>query len=125
MPKRGYSQGSQRTCPVWVRGPLCNFILGEDEQTLEGVVLAALAAQGGSLAVVETFTAGQIAAASPICPAREVVLRRPRRPRPGRARRHPRPRRRADIRRIEPRGGPTGWRRPAARRPAPATHSPW
>jgi nicotinamide-nucleotide amidase len=45
-----------------VRRRLGNFILGEDDQTLEGVVLAALAAREGSLAVVETFTAGQIAA---------------------------------------------------------------
>src|SRR3954469_5742859 len=34
-----------------VRKQLGNFILGEDDQTLEGVVLAALAARGGSLAV--------------------------------------------------------------------------
>src|ERR1700719_2815483 len=45
-----------------VRRRLGNFILGEDDQTLEGVVLAALEAQQGSLAVVETLTAGQIAA---------------------------------------------------------------
>src|SRR5215831_11468905 len=41
-----------------VRKRLSNFILGEDDQTLEGVVLAHLAAREGSLAVVETFTAG-------------------------------------------------------------------
>src|SRR5207248_3075667 len=43
-----------------VRRRLGNFILGEDDQTLEGVVLAALAARQGSLAVVATFTGGQI-----------------------------------------------------------------
>ena len=45
-----------------VRKRLGNFILAEDEQTLEGVVLAALAERQGSLAIVETFTSGQIAA---------------------------------------------------------------
>src|SRR3954466_1237082 len=44
-----------------VRKRLGNFILGEDDQTLEGVVLTALAERNGTLAVVETFTAGQIA----------------------------------------------------------------
>src|SRR5690242_17677021 len=44
-----------------VRKRLGNFILAEDNQTLEGVVVAALDAQQGSLTVVETFTAGQIA----------------------------------------------------------------
>src|SRR5499427_5137668 len=45
-----------------VRKRLGNFILAEDEQTLEGVILTALTARQGSLAVVETFTSGQIAA---------------------------------------------------------------
>jgi len=45
-----------------VRKRLGNFILAEDEQTLEGVILAALTAQQGSLATVEMFTSGQIAA---------------------------------------------------------------
>src|SRR5512147_1889206 len=43
-----------------IRNRLGNFILGEDDQTLEGVVLSELAGRGGSLAVVETFTSGQI-----------------------------------------------------------------
>src|SRR5215467_4544713 len=38
-----------------VRRRLGNFILAEDEQTLEGVILTALTARQGSLAVVETF----------------------------------------------------------------------
>src|SRR5213596_2595070 len=59
-----------------VRRRLGNFILGEDEQTLEGVVLAALAARGGSLAVVESFTAGQIAARIAHLPGAEKVFRR-------------------------------------------------
>ena len=52
------------------------FILAEDDQTLEGVVLAALAARGRSLAVVETFTAGQIAARIAHLPGAEKVFRR-------------------------------------------------
>src|ERR1700738_2695124 len=59
-----------------VRRRLGNFILGEDDQTLEGVVLAALAPRGGSLAVVETFTAGQIAARIAHLPGAEKVFRR-------------------------------------------------
>src|SRR5206468_6442417 len=58
-----------------VRRRLGNFILAEDEQTLESVVLAALAAAKGSLAVVETFTAGQIAARLAHQPGAEAVFR--------------------------------------------------
>jgi nicotinamide-nucleotide amidase len=59
-----------------VRRRLGNFIFAEDDQTLEGVVLAALAAQQGSLAVVETFTGGQIAARIAHLPGAEKVFRR-------------------------------------------------
>jgi nicotinamide-nucleotide amidase len=59
-----------------VRKRLGNFILGEDDQTLEGVVLAALVARNGSLTVVETFTAGQIAARIAHLPGAEKVFRR-------------------------------------------------
>jgi nicotinamide-nucleotide amidase len=59
-----------------VRRRLGNFILGEDDQTLEGVVLAALAERGGTLAVVETFTAGQIAARIAHLPGAEKLFRR-------------------------------------------------
>jgi len=44
-----------------VRRRLGNFIIAEDGQTLEAVVLGALRARGGSLAVAETFTGGAIA----------------------------------------------------------------
>src|SRR5438270_1648744 len=44
-----------------VRKRLGNFIMAEDEQTREGVILSALTARQGSLAIVETFTSGQIA----------------------------------------------------------------
>jgi nicotinamide-nucleotide amidase len=59
-----------------VRRRLGNFIIAEDDQTLEGVVLAALAAQGGSLAVVETFTGGQIAGRIAHLAGAEKVFRR-------------------------------------------------
>ena len=59
-----------------VRRRLGNFIIAEDGQTLEGVVLDALATRGGSLAVVETFTAGQIAARLAHLPGGEKVFRR-------------------------------------------------
>ena len=58
-----------------IRGRLGNFILAEDEQTLEGVVLAGLTAVSGSLAVVETFTSGQIAARLAHQPGAEAVFR--------------------------------------------------
>ncbi|HKS87969.1 MAG TPA: CinA family nicotinamide mononucleotide deamidase-related protein [Stellaceae bacterium] len=59
-----------------VRRRLGNFILAEDDDTLEGVILAALAEQGGSLAVVETFTGGQIAARLAPMPGAEAIFRR-------------------------------------------------
>jgi nicotinamide-nucleotide amidase len=59
-----------------VRKRLGNFILGEDEQTLEGVVLGALTERGGSLALVETFTSGQIAARIGHLPGAEKIVRR-------------------------------------------------
>jgi nicotinamide-nucleotide amidase len=59
-----------------VRRRLGNFILAEDDQTLEGVVLSALASRGGSLAVVETFTGGQIAGRIAHLPGAEKVFRR-------------------------------------------------
>ena len=59
-----------------VRKRLGNFILAEDEQTLEGVVLSALTARQGSLTVVETFTSGQIAARFAHLPGAEKVFRR-------------------------------------------------
>ncbi len=59
-----------------VRKRLGNFILAEDNETLEGVVLAALAARGGSLAIVETYTGGQIAARLAPLPGAENVFRR-------------------------------------------------
>jgi nicotinamide-nucleotide amidase len=58
-----------------VRRRLGNFIMAEDDQTLEGVTLAALSAEQATLTVVETFTAGQIAARIAHLPGAEKVFR--------------------------------------------------
>jgi nicotinamide-nucleotide amidase len=59
-----------------VRKRLGNFILAEDDQTLEGVVTAALTARQATLAVAETFTGGQIAARLAPLLGAEAVFRR-------------------------------------------------
>ena len=59
-----------------VRRRLGNFILAEDDDTLEGVILKRLSAAGGTLAVVEMFTSGLIAARIAPLPGAEAVFRR-------------------------------------------------
>jgi nicotinamide-nucleotide amidase len=59
-----------------VRKRLGNFIMAEDDQTLEGVVVAELTRKQATLSVVETFTAGQIAARFAHLPNAEHVFRR-------------------------------------------------
>ena len=59
-----------------VRKRLGNFILAEDDQKLEGVVLEELARRGASLAIVETFTGGAIAARIAPLTGAENVFRR-------------------------------------------------
>jgi nicotinamide-nucleotide amidase len=59
-----------------VRKRLGNFILAEDDRTLESVVVEALASQHATLAVAETFTSGQIAARIGHLAGAETVLRR-------------------------------------------------
>ena len=59
-----------------VRKRLGNFILAEDDQVLEGVVLGALTARQGTLTVVEGFTGGQIAARLAPLAGAEAVFRR-------------------------------------------------
>src|SRR5438128_4186463 len=59
-----------------VRKRIGNFIMAEDEQTLEGVVLAELASRQATLSIVETFTSGQIAARIAHLPGAEKVFRR-------------------------------------------------
>jgi nicotinamide-nucleotide amidase len=59
-----------------IRRRIGNFILAEDDQTLEGVVLRALQEQRGTLAVVETFTSGHILGRLAHLPGAEAVVRR-------------------------------------------------
>jgi len=59
-----------------VRKRLGNFILGEDDQTLEGVVLAELAGRQATLSIVEMFTGGQISARLAHLPGAEKIFRR-------------------------------------------------
>jgi nicotinamide-nucleotide amidase len=68
----------QKLVPVEqeVRKRLGNFIMAEDDQTLEGVILAELASRQGSLSIVEMFTSGQIAARIGHLPGAERVFRR-------------------------------------------------
>ena len=59
-----------------VRKRIGNFIMAEDDRTLEGVILAELSSRQGSLAIAETFTSGQIAARLGPLPGAETVIRR-------------------------------------------------
>src|SRR5580704_8713194 len=59
-----------------VRQRLGNFILAEDDDTLEGMILKALQREEGSLALVETFTGGQMASRLLPLPGAETVFRR-------------------------------------------------
>ena len=92
-----------------VRKRLGNFILGEDDETLEGVVLGALAAArrlaGGGR---DLYWRPDRRAPRTVARGGKGIPPRPRRPRPGRDRRLPRPRRRPDSRRNEPRDGRGG-----------------
>ncbi len=86
-----------------VRRRLGNFILGEDDQTLEGVVLDALArrddfAGGGR----DLYRRPDRRPPGTLAGSRKSVPARPRRPRSGRDRRRPWSRRRTDRRRNEP-----------------------
>jgi nicotinamide-nucleotide amidase len=59
-----------------VRKRFGNFIMAEDDRTLEGVVLAELANCNGTLAIVESFTAGQITGRIAHLPGAEKIVRR-------------------------------------------------
>jgi nicotinamide-nucleotide amidase len=59
-----------------VRKRLGNFILAEDDDTLEGVILKALAREDGTLTLIETYTGGQMAARIAPLPGAETILRR-------------------------------------------------
>ena len=98
-----------------VRKRLGNFILAEDDQTLEGVVLAELEKRHATLTIVETFTSGQISARIGHLPGAEKVVRRGGHgARPGRGVRRGRARRRAHGERHLRRGRRSGGARRAA-----------
>lgn len=59
-----------------VRKRLGNFILAEDDHTLEGIVLEALASRQATLTLVEMFTSGQLAGRIAHLPGAERVFRR-------------------------------------------------
>ncbi len=59
-----------------VRRRLGNFILAEDDQTLEGVLLEALASSQYSLTLVETFTSGQMVGRLLHLPGAATLIRR-------------------------------------------------
>jgi nicotinamide-nucleotide amidase len=59
-----------------LRRRLGPFIVAEDDETLEGVVLGLLAAQRGTLAVVESYTGGLLAARLATLPEAAAVFRR-------------------------------------------------
>ncbi len=59
-----------------VKKRLGNFIFAEDDQTLEGVILAEMISQQATLATAETFTSGLISSRIGHLPNAEHVLRR-------------------------------------------------
>ena len=59
-----------------VRRRLGNFIIAEDEQTLEGIILAALQQRGATLSTAEMFTSGNVAARLAPLPGAEKIFRR-------------------------------------------------
>lgn len=59
-----------------VRRRFGNFILAEDDRTLEGVALEALIQQHATLTIVETYTSGLIASRIGHLPGAENVIRR-------------------------------------------------
>lgn len=59
-----------------VRQRLGNFIVAEDDETLEGIILARLRKAGQTLSIVESFTGGNIAARLAPLPGAEAVFKR-------------------------------------------------
>jgi len=59
-----------------VRRRLGNFVIAEDDQTLEGMILARLLESGLTLAVAETFTGGNIASRLAPLQGSEAVFRK-------------------------------------------------
>ena len=69
---------ARRLAPIEaeVRKRLGHFVIAEDDQTMEGVILAKLREAGHTLAVAETFTGGNIAARIAPLIGAETVFRR-------------------------------------------------
>jgi nicotinamide-nucleotide amidase len=69
---------ARRLAPIEaeVRRRLGNFIVAEDDQTLESVVLAALKERGATLAIAETVTGGHLAARVAPLPAAADIFKR-------------------------------------------------
>ena len=59
-----------------VRRRIGTFILAEDDETLEGVVLSLLTERQATLAIAETLTGGQVAGRLAVLPGAEAVFRR-------------------------------------------------
>ena len=59
-----------------VRRRLGNFIVAEDDQTIEGMILGRLLATGSTLAIAETLTGGHLAARIAPLPGAERAFRR-------------------------------------------------
>jgi nicotinamide-nucleotide amidase len=59
-----------------VRKRLGNFVIAEDNQTLEGVVLQALSERGHTLSTAEMFSGGHLSARMATLPGAEKVFRR-------------------------------------------------
>src|SRR5262249_26675843 len=59
-----------------VRKRLGNFVIAEDDQTLEGLILANLLDQGHTLSTAEMFSGGHLAARLAPLPGAERVFRR-------------------------------------------------
>ena len=71
------SEAMTRLAPLAeeVRARMGNFIVAEDDGSLEGVINTALAEAGQTLALVEDFSGGQIAARLSLVPGSEAVLK--------------------------------------------------
>jgi nicotinamide-nucleotide amidase len=69
---------ARRLAPIEaeVRKRLGNFVIAEDDQTMEGVILGKLREAGHTLAVAETFTGGNIAARIAPLIGAETVFKR-------------------------------------------------
>jgi nicotinamide-nucleotide amidase len=69
---------ARRLAPIEaeVRKRLGNFVIAEDDQTMEGVILGKLREAGHTLAVAETFTGGNIAARIAPLVGAETVFKR-------------------------------------------------